>query len=126
MNLLEDPMSPKTLADVGWMEEHDPTGLAKVMARMDRSGRQGAFEARFRAEVERLFTGPARERLVEAVREESRRLTSNQRDPIITIDPSSPRMTMEGRITVDGLNLEDINAYLRRKARQDQLDQPAE
>lgn len=126
MKLLEAPLAPQTLAEVGWMEEHDPTGLGMVMARMDRRGREGAFEARFRAEVERLFTGPERDALVVAVRAESRRLTSNQRDPIIKIDPTSTRGTMDGRITVDGVNLEDINAYLRRKARKDRLDQPSE
>ncbi|MFL5644777.1 MAG: endonuclease VII domain-containing protein [Chloroflexota bacterium] len=126
MNLLEAPLAPQTLAEVGWMEEHDPTGLAMAMARMDRRGHEGAFEARYRAEVERLFAGPERDALVIAVRAESRRLTSNQRGPVIKIDPTSTRTTMDGRITVDGVNLEDINTYLRRKAREDRLDQPAE
>ena len=126
MNLLADPLSPMTLAEVGWMEEHDPTGLALAMARMDRPGREGAFEARFRAEVERLFAGPERDALAKAVRSESRRLTSNQRGPVIKIDPASTRKTMDGRITVDGVNLEDINAFLRREARQGRLDEPTE
>jgi hypothetical protein len=126
MNLLEDPLAPSTLAEVGWMEEHDPTGLAMAMARMDRPGREGAFEARFRAEVEHLFAGPERDALAKAVGVEARRLTSIQRDPVIKIDPTSTRPTMDGRITVDGVNLEDINAYLRRQARGDSLDKPTE
>ena len=47
MNLLADPLSPQTVAEVSWMENHDRTGLAMAMARMDRKGRNGAFEAWF-------------------------------------------------------------------------------
>jgi len=126
MNLLEDPLSAQTVAEVSWMENHDRTGLAKAMARMDRKGQKGAFEAWFLAEIDRIFTGPDREAFAKAVRAEERRLTSNQREPVIRIDPTSTRGTMDGRITVDGVNLEDINMYLRRKARQDALDQPTE
>ena len=43
------------------MENHDRTGLAKAMARMDRKGQKGAFEAWFLAEIDRIFTGPDRD-----------------------------------------------------------------
>ncbi len=126
MNLLEAPLSPQTFAEVSWMENHDRTGLAMAMSRMDGTRRKGAFEAWFRAEIERIVTGPGRASFAGAVRAAERRLTSNQHEPVIKIDPTSTRGTMDGRITVDGVNLEDINAYLRRKARQDALDQPTE
>jgi hypothetical protein len=126
MRFLEDPLSPETVAEVSWMEDHDRTGLTKAMARMDRKGQKGAFGAWFRAEIERIFAGPDRGSFAAAVRAAERRLTSNVREPVIKIDPTSTRGTMDGRITVDGVNLEDINAYLRRKARQDALDQPTE
>ena len=126
MNLLQDPLSPQTVAEVSWMENHDRTGLAMAMARMDRKGRNGSFEAWFRAAIDRILAGPDRATFAAAVRAEERRLASNQREPVIKIDPTSTRGTMDGRITVDGVNLEDINAFLRRKASQDALDQPTE
>ncbi len=126
MHLLADPFDPGTLAEVSWMEDNDPTGLAMAMSRLDRHGRTGSFEAGFRGELARRFAGPERDGLIRSIRAELRRLTSDQRPPVITIDPASNRATMEGRISVDGVNLEDINDFLRRQARDDRADMATE
>ena len=126
MHLLADPFDPQTLAEVSWMEDNDPTGLALAISRMDRPGGAGSFEAGFYGELARRFAGPEREGLIRSIRAESRRLTMDQRPPVITVDAESNRATMEGRISVDGVNLEDINAFLRRKDRDDRLREPAE
>ena len=61
MMLLEDPAGPRTVAEEGWMEDHDPQGLRDAIVRADQfHGGPGSF-IRYQAPLlADLWNGPGR------------------------------------------------------------------